>query len=232
MKRGGWFGAPISMLVLALVACGGGDGGAGDLSADDVLSRSAERFEAVKSFHFTLRHENGSTLMPLNLRLVKAEGDVVLPDRLSAEVEAKAGPTTVRVKVVGIADRTWITNPFTRQFQRLPGDASISDVIDPAALVTAVSRSVEGAKIEGSESIDGTDCYRIKGKISSDALVEALSFADTGLTLDVEAWIGKEDLLLRKAKLKGPLLPDEAKDIVREITLSRFDAPVSIEAPQ
>jgi lipoprotein LprA len=224
----------LSALIAAGLGCAGDDGGTdtGGLSAEEVVAQSAARFEELESFHFKLEHENGTTEIPLNLGLETAEGDVVLPDRLAANIDADAGPVGVSVKVVAIGDMTWITNPFTRQYQRLPGNTSLRDIADPAALVAAVGRSLRDPRIEGTESVGGVDCYRIKGTIQTDDLEEALSLADSGRTLEVDAWIGRDDLLLRRARLSGALVPDEDEDIVREITLSNFDAPVTIEAPQ
>lgn len=223
----------LATLLFAIVAtsCGGGDGAAPDgVTAQDVLSPAAERFESVRSFHFKLDHENGATQIVFGLGLDVAEGDFVLPDRMSGEVNGRFAGQTVTVKVVAIGDRTWITNPFSREFQRAPG--SILDVIDPAALVAAVAKSTRDARIDGSETIDGVDTYRLKGTILSDDLREGLSFGDTGRTLDVEIWVGKDDYLVRRAKLKGPLLPDESDNITRDLTLSKFDAPVTIEEPR
>src|SRR5262249_11501452 len=47
----------------------------------------------------------------------------------------------------------------------------------------------------------------------------------------VELWIGKDDALLHRIDLVGPLTTYEPKSIVRSIRLSRFDEPVTIEPP-
>jgi outer membrane lipoprotein-sorting protein len=224
--------AGLAWLVAFVVACGGNGNAADGADAQEILSKSAARFDSVKTFHYKLTHEKGSIPIVLNLRLVSAEGDVIVPDRVTADVEAKAGPTTVRVKVVGVGDKTWITNPFTREFQAAPGNAAIGDIIDPVGLVKAVASSIEAPEIRGTETVDGVTTYHISGSLPSDALVDSLSFADAGRDLTVDAWVGKEDSLLRRARLRGPLLPDEDENVVREISLSKFDVPVTIEAPQ
>jgi hypothetical protein len=222
-----------AILAVFVIACGGDGGGAtSGVNAADLLERSVTRFQTVKTFHYKLEHEKGSIPIVLNLQLVTAEGDVIVPDRISSDVQAKAGPTTLRVKVIGIGDMTWITNPFTREFQTAPGNTSIGDIIDPVGLVSSVAASMQEAKLEGIESIDGVDAYRLSGKLPSDALTKALTFADPGRMLDVEAWIGKDDSLLRRARLKGPLVPDENPDVVRVINLSKFDEQVAIEPPK
>jgi len=217
-------------LVLLTAACGG-KSGTPSVDPNQLLKDSVARFQQVRSFHFKLEQEKGSIPIVLNLGLVSAEGDVVLPDKLQADVQAKAGGTTVRVKVVGIGDKTWITNPFTRQFQSL-GGASINDIVDPAGMVRAVAANLKDVKVQGEDSVDGVKAYHLSGTLISDALTNSLAFADAGRTLKVDAWLGKDDALLRRAQLKGALVQDESADVVRTITLSKFDAPVTIEAPQ
>ena len=91
-------GAGVACLGLAflavLAACGGGGDTPPPADPEQVLRRAAERLKDVKSFHFSLGHENGTTAMPLNLDLVSAEGDVAVPDRLAADVVAKASGVT------------------------------------------------------------------------------------------------------------------------------------------
>ncbi|HXH21131.1 MAG TPA: LppX_LprAFG lipoprotein [Dehalococcoidia bacterium] len=225
----GVIAAAVAATALA-AACGGDGGDASGVSAQEVLSRAAQRFASVKTFHFRLEHENGATQIVFGLGIDTAEGDFVLPDRMSAEARGKLGPATVSVRLVAIGDRTWVTNPFSRQFERAPG--SVLDIIDPAALVAAVARSLRDAKVEGSDSVDGVRAYRVKGSMRTDDLAEGLSFGEPGRTVEVEVWVGRDDSLIRRARLKGPMAAGEADNIVRQLSLSRYDAPVTIEEPR
>jgi hypothetical protein len=223
----------IATALLLSTACGGdedGDGGA-EISAEDALMRTEEAWQNVRSFHFRLTHENGSTEIPLNLQLTTAEGDFVLPDRLRAEVEAEAGNIDVSVNAIAIGDRTWITNPFTRRFQSLSGTISLRDIFDPAELVATAIGSIRNATIVGQESVDGVPSYRIRGELDSAVLTEALGIVEPGQVLEVELWSGVEDGLPRQVRLEGPLNPDEEADIARELRLSRFNETVDIQPP-
>jgi lipoprotein LprG len=221
----------VALLLPLALACGGGDDGdSGDVDAAEVLEEAATRFESVRTFHFTLDHENGATEIVFGLGLDTAEGDFVLPDRMSAEARGRFGPTTVNVRLIAIGDDTWVTNPFSREFQRAP--ASILDIIDPAALVSVVARSMQDPKVEGSENVDGTTTHRISGRVSSDDLSQGLAFGEPGRTLEVTVWVGRDDDLIRRARIRGPMISGEADDIVRELNFSRYDASVTIEPPR
>src|SRR5215211_7301824 len=55
----------------------------------ELLSSANQAFAKAKTVHFRLGLQNGSAALPLGLGLSSAEGDIVMPDRLSAEVKAK-----------------------------------------------------------------------------------------------------------------------------------------------
>lgn len=225
--------ACLPFIAVFVLACGG-DGtrpADTDLSAEQVLERAAERLAQASTFHFRLTHENGGTQMPLNLDLRTAEGDFQAPDRLSAEIEARAVATNVRVRAIAIEDRTWITNPFTRQWQALPGSVSLRDAADPAGLVGAVVDDIRNAEIVGQERVDGVMTFKVTGRADSGAFRRAIGSARPGYPVDVEVWVGTEDFLPRKVRIIGPLENDDADNIVRELQLSRFDQSVDIQPP-
>ncbi len=228
----------ICIVALLLSACGGkakpstATQTSGDKtpSATELVQKASTATKALKSFHFKLTHENGTTPIPLGLELVSAEGDVGIPDKLAANVKAKAAGVGVSVKVIGIDDKTWLTNPFTRKFQLLPGE-SIKDIADPTGLINAVLASLTNVKLAGTDTIDGTQTYKITGNVDASALQAAFDNATKGFPAGVELWVGQSDSLPRRVRLSGPLSKDEPKDIVREIDLSNFDKPVDIKAP-
>jgi lipoprotein LprG len=221
-----------SVLLFVLACGGGGSRAAGDApSAQQIVTSAARATSALKSFHFKLNHENGSTPMPLNLQLISAEGDVNVPDKLSADVKAKALGVTASVKTIGIGSQTWITNPFNRQWQQLPG-VSVADITDPTALVNSMLASLKDPSLAGQSEVDGVKTYHVDGKMDASAFRAAFPSAQAGKTVDVSMWIGSEDYLPRKARIDGPLSDSEPKDIVREIELSRFNSAVDISPPK
>ncbi len=238
--RKAWFGV-LAMLVAALslaVACGGGGGGkeASPTPAtlppvDQVLPKAVERVGTVKSFHFRLDHENGFSPLPLNLKLRTAEGDIQVPDRMKADLEAEVGGATLRVQIVGIGEEAWMTNPFSREWQPLPAGTTISAIFDPAAGIQAVARSLQDVRVTGMEKVDGENTYVLEGTVDSGILKAAVPIAEPGLTVGVKLWISTNDYTMRQIRLEGPFAPGEPENIVRILVLSKFDEPVSIEPP-
>ena len=202
-----------------------------------VLARqAADQVEALKSFHFVLEHENGGTPIALELIMNRAEGDLVKPDRLRADVEAKTPPSlggaNVKVKVVSIGDKAQLTNPFNpSRWVAIPGSIRLADIFDPGAGTTAALRSVKNPQITGEETINGVKVWRVEGDVDAESLQSLASIAEPGYTVRGTAWVGQEKPLVHRIRLDGPLGSKDAPNIVRKIDLSRFDEPVTIEAP-
>jgi hypothetical protein len=233
-----WFGLLAALIgALALAACGGGGGQkatptTGALPpAGETLSRVVDRVATVKSFHFRLEHENGLSSIPLDLKLRTAEGDVQVPGRIQAKLDAEAGGALLRVEVIGIEDKAWMTNPFSREWQELPKGTTISAIFDPAGGIQAVARSLQDVSVDGVENVGGSDTYLLEGKVDSGVLKAAAPIAEPGLTVTVKLWVDVEDYTIRQVRLEGPFAPGEPANIVRILHLSNFDEPVSIEPP-
>jgi lipoprotein LprG len=224
--------APLLALVMA---CGGGGESkpsSGAPSANDLLQKSGAATKAAKSFHFNFTQEANATMpMPLSFRLVSAEGDYLAPDRIKAAVKAKAASANVSVDVIGVGERTWITNPFTRRWQSLP-DTTVSDIADPSAIVGALLSGLKDPKIAGEAEVDGVKTYRVTGTIDSSALRNAFSTVEAGYTNNIDLWLGADDSLPRRARIAGQLYKDDPANVARQVDLSKYGGTVDIKAPE
>ena len=77
-----------------------------------------------------------------------------------------------------------------------------------------------------------SEVHRIKGTLPAEALAPLLGATVQGTTVNVEIAIDKTELYLIEAVFDGRVTPTESDGVIRVITLSRFDEPISIEAPQ
>jgi len=235
MRRTSVVSAILSGFVAALFAACGGGGKSTTTStlppASSVLPAAIQAFDSLESFHFSLTHENGTTPIPNGLQLVSADGDVVVPDRMHATIEARVGNQTVRVEVIGIGNEGWMTNPFNRQWQPLPSGTTIKDIFDPTQGVKAIVGSLQNAQVVGQEKVGGAQTWHIDGTIPSDALTAAVPVAKPGFTVTIEAWIDVGDSLIRQVYLEAPIAPGEADNIIRKLTLSDFGEQITIAPP-
>ena len=202
------------------------------LTAEEILAKAGERFDSLHTFHFKLTHEGGGTPIALGLEMVEAEGDVATPDRMVVTIQARASGLFLEVTAISIGDDTYLTNPFTREYEDLTGVITPGGFFDPAeGIGTIIKRSIDPSLV-AEETLGGIAAYRLAGSVRSEDLKAVTGSAVEGHTLKAEIWIGKEDFLVRKLTLDGRITRNEEDGITRTFLLSAFDQPVTIEAPQ
>jgi hypothetical protein len=225
----------LALLTLA-TACGDDDDApqpdaAGEPTVEQVLARAADAVAALKSFHFVLTHQNGSTPIVFDLRLTKAEGDVQAPDRLKAKLDAERGPFSVDVQVITIGNELWVTDPLLGRWQKVGQGIDIRDIFAPDRGVPELLRGARDGRFDGSDTVDGASSHRIKVSVDGAALKAIAPIAREGQNVPVTLWVGKNDALVRRIDIEGPLTDREKSDIRRRIQLSKFDQPVEILPP-
>jgi hypothetical protein len=137
----------------------------------------------------------------------------------------------MRVEVIGIGEQGWMTNPFSHEWQALPEGTTVTAIFDPAAGIQAVAGSLQGARVTGVEKVEGENTYLLEGQVDSGVLKAAAPIAEPGLTVNVKVWVDTSDYTIRQVRLEGPFAPGEPDNIVRILSLSKFDEPTSIEPP-
>jgi hypothetical protein len=220
------------LAVLVLVACGGSDTEDVAFDPGPVVERAATRLEQAASFRFVLEHERGATKIIQGMQMTRAEGVVIRPARLQADLDAETSGQKLELRMVGIDRRTWLSNPFDRsRWQELPG-IDARDVLN-LEQVPAVMRAMTGLEPAGAERIDGTRCYRVRGTLDSSTLALMVpEVAEPGHTVRVELWAGADDDVTRRIVVRGALNDDEPTDIERMLELSGFDEPATVEPPE
>lgn len=240
-RRGRVIAAAVAVCALvALSACGGSGKTAkasatpGKPDAATILTRAASTMEQVKSFHFVLEHEQGSTPITLgpgaSVSMTRAEGDVQRPDKLRADIDASAlGNLKVHVKLVSVGDAVEISNPFSPgQWQPLPSGTKLSDVFDPGAGTTAALRGVKSPAITGEETVNGVKCWKIDGTVDGGSLTALAPIAEAGHTVKGTAWVAEDNYQVYRIRLDGPLGPQDTPGVIRRIDLSKYNEDISI----
>ncbi|MEE9199426.1 MAG: LppX_LprAFG lipoprotein [Dehalococcoidia bacterium] len=202
------------------------------ITAEDILARAAERFEMLRSFHFKMTHRGGGTPVAMGFEMDVAEGDVAAPDRLIAAIEAKVGGLFLDLTAISIGDSIYLTNPFTQRYEDISDSIAPGSFFDPAEGVGNVIRAARSVSLLADETLNDTPVFHLAGTVRSEELRAITGSAIEGETIEAEIWVGVEDFLVRRLTLKGRITSGEVDGITRTITLSAFDQPVTIEAPQ
>ena len=192
-----------------------------------LLDASGRVMERLDSFHFRLTHRSGNTPLSGNFVVDEAEGEVVKPDRISAEFSGSFGGFAINSGLITLGDLSFMTNPLTDKWEIVPPEVSPLGFFDPRRGIAAIMSQVEQPSI-----VPGSDGkYRIEGRLPAEALRSLLGSALRGATVDVMLTLDAEALHLLEAVIDGRVTPAEEDGVVRVITLSQFDDPFVIEPP-
>lgn len=221
---------PLGVIVLAavLAACGG-DGQ--KQSTTDIVARAASATEAEKSFHFVFDEKNGPTSTS-GIHLVFAEGDIVVPDKVKADVSGTFQGVPLRSQLVVVAGKYFLKDPFTGKWAKVSASMNPVAFFDPAKGVLAVITSATQLELLGTEKVGTADAYHLKGKTTLSSIAPLLGNPPGTQLVDVELWVDKQTDRLVRLRLSGQVEEGDPAGAVRTVEISRYGVVVPITAPQ
>ena len=236
--------AAIGVLVLITLACGRSEQvestptplptpmpAPTPFDAEAVLKQSGQVMQAIESFHFRLSHETGSMELLPGLLIHEVEGDVVNPNELSASFAGVYGTGfAVKARLISLGDNSYMTNPLTGQWQALASNVSPLGFFNPGRGIADMMLRVGQASPLGDKG-DKKGVYRLGGELTAEALAPLLGLTLKDTTVRVELTIDADDLHLLEAIFSGRVIPTDIDGVVRVITVSAFNEPVTIKAP-
>jgi hypothetical protein len=203
-----------------------------ELSADEILERSAGEMSGLQSLRFRLEVVNGTMPIGQGITVSRIDGEAVAPDRLRMDVRARLGNQPVELKSVVVGERQYLTNPLNQQWQEVSGSLVTPSILDPNRGLGAALRRVEGAQRLGRESVDGADSYHLRGTLTASVLADLVGSRESvDGPVEVELWVDSGQFLLRRARLVGAIVPGESEFLERMLHLSGFNQVSTIEAP-
>ena len=198
------------------------------LSVDEILRRSGEALGALGTFHFTLDHnKGGGTPISESVVVTEVEGDVVSPDSISITFAGTFGRFAVKSSIVTIGNDSYMTNPVTGVWEQVSTGVSPLGFFDPQEGIGSMMTQMRDAVLVSRTPEE----YRIDGTLAVEALRPLLGTVSGSSDVDVELTIDSGTLLLEKAVIEGRVTATEPDGVVRTITLSGFDEPITISPP-
>ncbi len=214
--------------IALLAGCGGGgtDMTAG-MSAQQVLTESATRTEALTSYRFgvdvkaTVKVDAGGTLGGLlaNPIDITGAGGAKDPGDFTLDLTANLGPGPIQANITKVGDALYLT--LLGQSIKLDVDAATVKSLDATRLAPAIAGWISNPEIVGTEDIDGVPVVHVRGTVDEAALLEDIGGLAGGLgaadavtpgaagtngdleTGVVDVWVGQDDLLIRKAAARA-----------------------------
>ncbi|MFN2463091.1 MAG: LppX_LprAFG lipoprotein [Candidatus Dormibacteria bacterium] len=222
--------AGVALLCTAVVlsACG-------KAAADPakVLEDSARAMSLVRTLRADVTFGAGATVQ--GFELISASGKVRRPADSDTTGKVKSGGALIQPELVSIGGKTYLREAQFLPFHELSaadaaGYPSAGRLLDAGIGITALLPKGRSPVLEGNESIDGHDVFRVASTYTAELVNPAL--APIVVSGDVKAlvWVDSGSKLVRRVRLSGHLF-DVSKVSTIEVRLHDFDAPVEISAP-
>jgi lipoprotein LprG len=218
------------LAIVAVVTAGCTDdppAGGGSLpEAGALLGDAANATKGIRSGHFTLTVNGEIPDLPVH----RAEGDLTREGGPSG-----AAKGTISMDLLGnlfegefvLVNDTAYVKGATGGFQKLPASL-VSSLYDPSAIldpergIAKVLGSVQNAKTEAREPVEGTSAYKVSGRVAKDVVSDLVPGVESDV--DITFWLREDNKQPVKASVR---MPGGTVDV----TLSDVDKPVTITAP-
>jgi len=220
-------GVAVAAALLLAAGCGGGS----SVAPATLVSESAAATGRIRSFHFTLDIE-GVPRSSSGLQLDAAEGDAVVPDRLHAEVTGNFAGIPLTTELASVGGKLWIKNPLSGSWTAVDVGTTPGFLLAPKQGVLGVMQAVKGLERDGSEDVGGVATERLRGRAPAAKVAPLVAVSPGPGSVKVTLWIGKDDKILRRIQVSGPVAAGEPASASRVVEVSRFDEKVRIEAPK
>lgn len=226
-------------LVLGLVAACGVDDSTRSLGtplATDpgpALQQAVEQLLALESASFVLDHLEGSTVLVPGVLMTKVSGEVSIPDRFRVTVEAESEfpRSYIEISIVTIDDRAYMTDLFSGGWNQISVDSLPFNLLGLGQTLADIVDAIQASQAISEERVNGVDTLHIGGSIDSEVLSELVPGAGKGFPVGLELWLDRSQGLLQKVLIVGRVVPTDATDTVRQLTLEDINQPVEIESP-
>lgn len=197
------------------------------------LEAAAKRMAALTSLRFTLTHEQGRTPLLAGIEAQRAEGAVALPDQASLQVEAVVTGVGafISLSILVKGAEVSMTDPLTGAWRPLPAGSLPFNFLDLGLTLASIARAIQSPAYTSREVIGGVASQGIRGSVTGKQLASLVPSATPTATAGIEVWVG-EDNLIRRVRLTGPVVPKDSPEVVRVLSFTAFDQPVTIALPR
>jgi hypothetical protein len=223
---------PVWALAACLLVAGCGLPGAQKPDARSVLRQAAQSLAALKTVTADIKFGPGVTFD--NFGLASAATRIRLPADSDTTLKVKQQDFLIDVRVVSVEGKTYLKLPFG-QFSELTADQAASlpklaTLLDPSRGLPSILPQGVNPTIEAGESVSGHDSDRVATTYTAAQIGSVLGAVRPAGDVKALLWVGKDDHLIRKLKLAGPLI-EAGKTTTVDMSLRDFNAPVEIAKP-
>ena len=195
------------------------------------MDQAIGQLQKLSYASFVLDQTQGTTELLPGLEMTRVYGVVANPDRFRFTVEAQVSGTYVETDMVVIADRVYMTNFFTGNWDEVGMDLLPVNFANLGETLSAILGSIQSPRLIGAKSLGERPVYVVQGRVLSDDLSGLVPNATPGFDVMLELWIEQSDGLLLQIVITGQVIYTDIVDAVRILSLDDIDVPVEITPP-
>ena len=196
-----------------------------------LLDQAIGQLQQLRYASFVLDQPQGTTELLPGLEMTRVYGVVANPDRFRFTVEAQVSGTYVETDMVVIADRVYMTNFFTGNWEEVGMELLPVNFANLGETLSAILGSIQSPSLSGAKSLGKRPMYVVQGRVLSDDLFGLVPNATPGFDVMLELWLEQSDGLLLKIVITGQVVYTDIVDAVRVLSLDDIDVPVEITPP-
>ncbi len=215
-----WLAGAAAALFLTLAACGASSTTkTSPLSATQLIQQASNNFAQDSALHFTL---TASNIAPGPFAVTKAQGDVVRPDKLQIHgiVEPTQG-VTAGIGIIFVGQQQYISIGDTGTYQTTSGLPNLLNIFSSSQGIGAILSQLQSPSTPTADSVNGVDCWKITGTVSSALLAPITGNPPTSPT----------NVQIHQVTLNGIAANGDTSSTVRTFDLSNYNETVTITAP-
>jgi hypothetical protein len=197
-----------------------------------LLRQAAEALSNLKTVTADVKFGPGVTFD--NFGLASATSRVRMPADSDTSLKVKQQDFLIDVRIVSLAGKIYMKLPFGQFAELTPEQAAtlpdITRLLDPSRGLPSILPEGVSPTLEASETVGGHDSHRLATTYTARQIGSVLGAVKPAGDIKAVLWVGKDDHLIRKLKLAGPLI-EAGKSTTVDVTLRNFNAPVEISKP-
>jgi hypothetical protein len=210
------------------------------LTPEEVLALSADTMKNQEGFSFLIIPEGEDTFVDQQKTIIlsQADGDYLVPDKVSATIKIVFSGIVAEVSVISIGENTWETNVLTGGWQK----SSASYAFQPLSLlhpetgiIAVIAEDTSELKMDKGAAIEelpGVDLLHLRGTLEGARINQLSAGLIDDETLGVELWITPESYELHRLVITDPANSAEGVDTTWQMDFWNFGTIADIQPPQ
>ena len=198
----------------------------------DLLSRAGKKLDTMTTAKFSMVDETESGAKFFETTFKSMQGEVQPPNSFRMVVDVVApGFGFVEIEMIVVGDQAYMKLSKDAPWAPLPLDQVPFNFGGLGTTLRDLLPKIEAPAITGQESVLDSQAVRVEGTLASDELLDLITSADPGHTVNLTLWIDEADQALHQIRVVGQVYDDDAPGTSRLITIDGINVPVYIQLP-